>query len=304
MKHHVHFFAAYIFLFVALNTRAQSGFPQSPDSAVIYTADIPLFWKVFDETKPDFDPDKLKAGYLDAGSPGLKGFIFMRIESGKNLSKTISADPSYYEHVRPASLEIDKNRDVLKGYLFKMEALYPPSVFPAIYFVIGARNSGGTTFKGGLIVGAEMFGHATPGFTPRLPFSAVNLIVIHELVHFQQQYVMDNTLLGQSIREGAADFVCELVTGSHANRYFYGYGDAREKELWDEFKTKMDGTKWEGWLYSKPKEDGRPNDLGYWMGYKIVRAYYEKAADKGKAVADILNIRDMKAFLAASGYGQ
>lgn len=298
------FGSIFLLLLFSATTKAQTSFPQTPDSAIIYTADIPLFWKVFDETKPDFDPDKLKSGYLDAGSPGLKGFIFMRIESGKNLSKTIRADQSYYEHIRPTSLEIDKNRDVLKGYLQKMEALYPPCVFPGIYFVIGARNSGGTTFKNGLIVGAEMFGNASPGFTPRLPFSSVNLIVIHELVHFQQQYAKDNTLLGQSIREGAADFVCELVTGSHANQYFYGYGDAREKELWEEFKTKMDGTKWEGWLYGKPKEDGRPNDLGYWMGYKIVKAYYNKAADKKQAVADILNIKDMKAFLAASGYGQ
>jgi uncharacterized protein YjaZ len=132
----------------------------------------------------------------------------------------------------------------------------------------------------------------------------VNLIVVHELVHFQQNYAKDMTLLNQCLREGAADFICELVTGSHANQYFYGYGDAHEKELWEAFKQVMGGTKWEGWLYGSSKKEGRPNDLGYWMGYKICKAYYDKAADKKQAIAEILNIKDAKQFLEASGYGK
>ena len=297
-------FLAIAFLIVNIWVQAQSTFPSTPDSAVIHTEDIALFWKVYDESKPDFDADKLKTQYLDAGSPGLKGFIFMRIESGKNLRKTIQADPSYYENIRSTSLQIDAEKQTLQRYLRKMEELYPPSVFPDVYFVIGARNSGGTTFKGGLIVGAEMFGIETPSFKPRLPFGSVNLILVHELVHFQQNYAKDMTLLNQCLREGAADFICELVTGSHANQYFYGYGDAHEKELWEAFKQVMGGTKWEGWLYGSSKKEGRPNDLGYWMGYKICKAYYDKAADKKQAIAEILNIKDAKQFLEASGYGK
>lgn len=294
----------FVMLLTGMLARAQSGFPSSPDSAIIHTEDISLFWKVYDETKPEFDADKLKTQYLDAGSPGLKGFIFMRIESGKNLRKVIKADPSYYENIRNSSLQIDTEKETLRRYLHKMEALYPPSVFPDVYFVIGARNSGGTTFKGGLIVGAEMFGVETPSFKPRLPFSSVNLIVVHELVHFQQNYAKDMTLLNQCLREGAADFICELVADSHANQYFYTYGDAHEKELWEEFKSVMGGTKWDGWLYGGSKKEGRPNDLGYWMGYKICKAYYEKAADKSQAISDILNIKNASQFLEASGYGK
>ena len=88
----------------------------------------------------------------------------MRIEIGKNLHKTIKADPSYYESIRSTSLQIDAEKQTLQRYFKRMEQLYPPSVFPDVYFVIGARNSGGTTFKGGLIVGAEMFGIETPLF--------------------------------------------------------------------------------------------------------------------------------------------
>ena len=40
------------------------------------------------------------------------------------------------------------------------------------------------------------------------------------------------------------------------------------------------------------------------MGYRIVQAYYNKAADKKKALADILSIGSAPAFLAASGYAE
>lgn len=43
-------------------------------------------------------------------------------------------------------------------------------------------------------------------------------------------------------------------------------------------------------------------DLGYWMGYKITEAYFDKAKDKKEAVSEILNITDFSAFLRESGY--
>ena len=46
----------------------------------------------------------------------------------------------------------------------------------------------------------------------------------------------------------------------------------------------------------------RPGDLGYWMGYLIAKAYYERARDKAKAIREILTIRDFDRFLEASGY--
>ena len=42
--------------------------------------------------------------------------------------------------------------------------------------------------------------------------------------------------------------------------------------------------------------------MGYYVGYRIVEAYYRRAPDKRAAVRDILRIQDFPAFLAASGY--
>lgn len=273
----------------------------NPDSVTLHTEDIALFWKVFDETAPKFDAKTFQTSYLDAGSAGLKGFIKMRIESGNNLSKVVKKELYYYQQIRESSLSIDSRKAKMHEYFFGLKRIYPAAVFPDVYFVIGARNSGGTTFRGGLIIGAEMFGKETATFKPEVDIDAIEFVVVHELIHYQQNYPKNNTLLAQSIKEGAADFVCELAAGSHPYTALHTYGNTHERELWNEFSLKMNGTDWTPWLYYT-KDKSRPKDLGYWMGYKIVKAYYTKMDNKQQAVHDILNITDFEEFLKKSGY--
>ena len=45
-----------------------------------------------------------------------------------------------------------------------------------------------------------------------------------------------------------------------------------------------------------------PSDLGYWIGYRITKAYYRNATDKRQALRDIIELRDPKAILAKSGW--
>lgn len=274
---------------------------ESPDSVSLHTEDIALFWKVFDETAPKFNAKTFQSKYIDVGTSGLKGFVKMRIENGSNLSKIIKNNLSYYSNVREGTLSIEERTKKLREYFYGLKRLYSFAVFPDVYFVVGAKNSGGTTFSGGLIIGAEMFGTKTTTFKPEVSIDSLEFVVVHELIHYQQRYAHNNTLLAQSIREGAADFMCELVTGSHSNMHIHEYGNAHEAELWKEFSHQMYDTVWMPWLYSS-KNKSRPNDLGYWVGYKIVKAYYDKSEDKVRAVYDILNINDFTKFLEESGY--
>jgi hypothetical protein len=41
-------------------------------------------------------------------------------------------------------------------------------------------------------------------------------------------------------------------------------------------------------------------DLGYGVGYRIAKSYYQHAANKRQAVRNILEMTDAKAFLAES----
>ena len=93
-----------------------------------------------------------------------------------------------------------------------------------------------------------------------------------------------------------------MIAGKNINDHIYIYGDVHEKELWEEFKGQMHGKDISNWLYNGNASKDRPADLGYYVGYQICEAYYEKAEDKQKAIRDILKVKNGKKFLELSGY--
>lgn len=281
---------------------------RDPLKAELVTADIDRFWIAFDAAKPDFKPEAFQREYLDKGSDGVKGFTKERIQNAEYFAKVVARHARYYASIQPSTLRISGMEAPIRQSLVKLKDLYPKAVFPPVYFVIGALNSGGTSTNKALIIGAEMY-----GLTRETPIEELNdwlrdvlkpvdelpHIVAHELIHFQQRYT-GPSLLSACLREGSADFIAELISGKHINQHVHDFANPVERKLWEEFKIRMNEKDFTGWLYSP--SPGRPNDLGYWMGYKIAKAYYDKMPDKAKAVADIISLKDAKKFLEASGY--
>ncbi|MBC7808379.1 MAG: hypothetical protein H7145_19775 [Akkermansiaceae bacterium] len=66
----------------------------------------------------------------------------------------------------------------------------------------------------------------------------------------------------------------------------------------------MNGKDISNWFYQGDRAKDRPADLGYYIGYKICEAYYERAKDKNAAVRAMLETTDVAAFLKASGYAE
>jgi len=231
---------------------------------------------------------------LEKGSKGLKDFIPYRIESPKKLLKTVEKRKNDYEAIREDSYKVELQGSTIRDFYRVFTELYEKAVFPPAYFVIGAFNSGGTSSENGLILGVEM----------QKEIENIPYIVAHELIHFNQDYQNAKaTLLEQSIKEGSADFIGELISGKHINETAFKYGNENEKQFCTEFVEILDDTNYHGWLYgSKGKEKGRPNDLGYWIGYKICESYYDKSNDHKDAIREILNIQNFKDFLEKSGY--
>ena len=173
-------------------------------------------------------------------------------------------------------------------------------------------NSAGTTSSNGLLIGVEMNarGETTPvdelnDWERAVIGQIANLpnIVAHELIHIQQpQGPRKPTLLQQALQEGGADFMGELISGGIINRAQRSYGDAHERDLWAEFQHDMPGTETSHWLYQGDRSKDRPADLGYYIGYKICEAFYNRTPDKREAVRRILRSTDAEAFLKESGY--
>lgn len=269
-----------------------------------HTEDVNRFWKVFDETYPDLDGRAFQEEYFDQGSKALKFFIPRRLESGAKLGRTVKNNLEYYQKVRESTLNIDQYKDEILAYYKHFLELYPQGSLADIYFLIGRLNTGGTAFDGGIVMGAEMFGILTDTFRPRINIQYLDEIVAHELVHFNQNYPPENTLLAQVIREGSADFLRNLIVGetpgSHISAGTKEYVKENHEVLWQEFLKKKEGTNYHNWLYTAKKD--RPRDLGYWLGFMITKYYYDKAKDKKQAIYDILNISDFERFLKESGY--
>lgn len=257
------------------------------------------------------------------GSPERAGFDTVVMpavldNAARNLAMTYLARRAYYEAIRPNTLAVDTARaikDSIHAAFRRLSELYPEARYADVYFLIGRMNSGGTTGQSGLLIGTEMNTRdpATP--VAELPawhravtgqLSDLPHIVAHEMIHtLQGRRAGPRTLLSSTLDEGSADFLAELISGKHIINPAYVYGDAHERALWAEFTAAMDSSKTDAWLFQGDRAPpGKPADLGYWMGYKISKAYYDRAADKRAAVKEILRFTDPKAFLAASGYGR
>jgi hypothetical protein len=290
-----------------------TAFNGDPEKAQIITSDIALFWRAYDMAKPENNLVVFRDEYLRKGSVGLQDFLTSSIGNSCNLVAAIDAAPRYYAGLRERSAKVEGYRPQMLASFRKLKEIYPPAVFPNVYFVIGrVGTSGKATFKG-LLIGVDKFGKtdeaslaefsnskkATIDGIERIPF-----IVAHELIHYQQKFgLFDNlNLLGRSLHEGGADFVGELIAGGKIQPRLHEYGDAHERQLWLEFKKEMNARDTSNWLYQADKAKDRPADLGYYVGYKITEAYYNKATDKKQAIKDILDIEDFDAFLKASGY--
>lgn len=304
-----------------LSTCAQDPvFSPDPESARLVTGDIERFWEAWDEAAGLEDPEARAAvfqqRYLDRGSPGLEAFTRLRIGDGGKLVAAIDKHPRYYASLRPRIATLQAQVPAIREMLRRMEQLYPEAVFPDVYFLIGRMNSGGTADRAGLLIGVEMFGRGEGVPLDELgewhrsvvgEFDSLPGIVAHEWVHFQQDSDTgeEPTLLQAAIGEGVADFIAELGAGRHINQDVHAWAEPRAAGLWEEFRQRMHGTDYAGWLYDGGVgTPGRPADLGYWMGYRIARAYYERADDKAAAIREMLAIEDFKAFLEASGVEQ
>lgn len=297
------------------------GGPGAPSAATFVTSDIDRFWSAYDAGGKSGSAPAFQVHYLDSASAGLRDFIGKRSVTAASLVTMVAAYPRYFAAIRANTLALAHDRttlDRIRAGYEHIESLYPAATFPPVTFLIGRFSTGGTTSNDGMLIGTEFFAidDNTPldelGAFQRANVNratALPLIVAHEHAHILQlnaQRLMSKqgkTLLDQSLLEGGADFVGEVESGGHINVDIHAWAQPREAQVWAEFRNEMNGTDVTRWLYNQGSStETRPGDLGYFVGYRIARAYYMRAADKRQALREIIEVGDAAAFLAASGY--
>src|SRR5262249_48772977 len=151
---------------------------REPEVAKLITSDIPNFWKAFDQMSPENDLLMFKNEYLNKGSIGLKDFSKARFTLC-DLVSAVEDNTKLYASIRQDTLNLENMKGQIKSSFRKLKELYPDAVFPDVYFLIGANNSGGTTSGSGLLIGTERYAGKMGG----IPYA-----VAHELIHYQQKY--------------------------------------------------------------------------------------------------------------------
>jgi len=269
---------------------AQSNFSDNPLDAVFETTDSKNFWEAFD--KMDKTKQNPFVEYMQKGSLGVKGFTENRILNADSLFSAVKKRKADYELSRNVLDGLPSKEKRVRAIYSALKYWYPKAKFPPIYFVYGRFNSGGTSSPEGIIIGTEKLQN----------LDGISGLIAHELIHYQQKIEGRDVLLKWCLLEGGADFIGELISGESINKFEYKYGEQNLDKLCQEFLTRLKNPDYQDWLYGTSKKDDRPNDLGYWIGYKITEAYFNKQKDKQKAIDEILNIKDPMQFLKQSGF--
>src|SRR5690606_4128663 len=254
---------------------------------------------------------------IDNGTIGLKMFMDARNFGAEQLVKKINAYPQFWRSIRPNTLLIKTRETEINNYIQKFQKLYPEFREAAIYFTISAINSGGTVKDSIVMIGSEIATGNSETEVSEFPDKRLATffgtqtndyivpITIHEYVHTQQKRE-GKILLGQSISEGACDFITELVLGTELKNAYILYGKKHESELKNKFRKEMFSDDFSNWLYNGSTSKS-VWDLGYFMGYAICKSYYNYAENKEKAIADIIELDygdtvAVKDFLKKSNY--
>ncbi|MFL5808907.1 MAG: hypothetical protein ACJ749_05255, partial [Flavisolibacter sp.] len=287
----------------------------------VFTSDVDNFWIAYDSVQASNDSLRqiqlIKNLYIDKGTEGLKAFIKERDYTPELWLQLIKKHPKFWNSVRANTFTVPSKAKEIEASLYKLQELYPHMRPARIYFAIGGINTGGTTSGNLVLIGTEIAtGNSTTDVSefPNKWLADVfhqqntdNLVAvnIHEYVHTQQNGDSKD-VLSQAIKEGSADFITELVMGSPLLNNYLQYGRQHEMELKESFKEIMFSDFYRDWLYNGGGAE-TVADLGYFMGYAISKAYYDRTKNKKKAIKNIIelnysNPKTVEKFLKKSNY--
>lgn len=252
----------------------------------------------------------LDSAYLARATVGLTTYAGMYGVDPRALAAALGAGPeAFHRSAMEGPAAVRALEPALRATFRRLAARYPHALFPPVFYLVGRQHAGGAVQAEGILIAVETYarGARDPAAAGREIDELVHLVA-HELVHYQQaaydveRYQSSNSLLARAIKEGVADYVAELLTGAHINAAAHDYGDGHEWELWRRFRCEMSGTETGDWFFARPRDPAWPNDLGYYIGYRIAALRYAHEPAPDQALASLLRVDDYETFLRASGY--
>jgi hypothetical protein len=294
-------------LFSALACAAMSGAAlSSPVKGIeIQTEDVTRFYKVYDAAGGHPTAEQVQHDYLDPGTDGLHHLMKARNVTAERIAQALATRPELYTEARTCIAALPRVRDRLNLAFRKLVAFYPEAQKPPVTIVIGRGRPVAISGPGdGVQIGLEAMCSPVARFLNPDVDDRFVYVIAHEYIHSQQDLKLANderpAVLERSLLEGAAEFMGEMISGDVGYGAFRASTKGREKEIEARFAADVDKTDLSDWLDNTTPD--KLGDLGYWVGYRIVKSYYQHAADKRRAIREIIQMNDPHAFLAKSGW--
>lgn len=303
-----------------------SAHPNGQTNHNIYTLDIDNFWTAYDKivrtTNREEQLEYINELFIDKGSPGLKALMHAKRYTDKSYIDAINSHPLFWRSIRANTFKAKGIAREIEIDTAKIKKVYPELRPASIYFTIGAFRTGGTTVGDMVLIASELamadrkavtsefssqFSNLKTYFATN-PIANIVQLNTHEYVHTQQKTTIANTLIGQAVMEGVAEFVAVKATGKpHAIPTPFIYGKRNKLTVSAAFATDMYDEDTGLWFYSNTQNEFKTRDLGYYVGYAICEEYYRKASNKKQAVREMIdlnydNLVDLEAFVEKSGY--
>lgn len=275
----------------------------SAPSPEIHIEDVERFYEIYDAANGQPTAEQLQRDYIDAGSEGLRTLAKLRNVTGARIAERLAKYPQTYSSARRCMVVLPRVKERVQIALDTLARLNPQARFPPVTIAVSRGKPAGVGHPDtGIQIGLEAV-CAADFMNPNVEDRFVH-VISHEYVHVQQAPALaateDLTVLERTVLEGVAEMISELISGLAGQSHFRGLTQGREKEIETAFLADQDKTDLSAWLDNSTLE--RPGDLGYWIGHRIAKSYYQQAADKQQAVRDMLQLTDAKAFLAKSGW--
>ena len=292
--------AAFAVLAVSAGVNAQ---PPGPE---ILTSDVTRFYDLYDSTAGKPTVEQIERDYLAHATPSLVEFAKLRRVTAQSIADRIAKDPAIYEKARACMALLPNVRTRLAASFATFADLYPEARFPPVAILVGRGKPVGTANRDGLYIGLEAL-CAADFMNPDLEDRFVNVIA-HEYGHIQQpgsefeEGDPNVTVLRVSLLEGVAELIAELTSGSVGNPGLTRWTQGREAVIETAFVRDMDSTDLSKWVYNYRPGSDEPYDMGYWVGYRIAKAYYLRSDDRKAALKRLIELEDPKAILDASGW--
>ena len=279
------------------------GGAESSAAIEIRTEDVTRFYEIYDRTNGRPTAAQLQSSYVEPGSEGLHHLMRARNVDAERIANALADQPELYVNARSCLDALPRIRERLRHSFDELLSRYPEASRPPITILI---SRGKPVAIAGPGTGVQVALEALCSDTAARYLGAdiedrFVYLIAHEYIHVQQAPEQLNpTVLERALQEGVADFLGELISGGISNVAVHQSARSHELDIEERFAADLDRTDLSAWFdNTTPEEVGQ---LGYWVGYRIAKAYFTDAADPQAAIREMIRMTDAHDFLARSGW--